>query len=442
MRLNKYLPFFRSSLVSISAVLVAHLGAHAVAQTDAPSEAEAEAILTVGSKAPALDIETWFSDREGEFERTTTFKPGKIYLIDFWATWSPVTHPWMVNYADLQDRYVDDGLQIIRVSDEDENSVANFLELDVKGHAETIYAEWALGYCVTTDPDRSVHQDYTEAAQHANLPVVFIIGRTGHVEWLGDPARMQKPLRKIIADKWDREVFAATLLAQQRMNKMAAQVRELLQKGDTEGALKLIEQMLIDAPDSKVKSDMANLRLQILLQIDGANIAQAFQDVASAYRDNASQLNELAWSIVTREMGGKEISADLLEIAAETAERAVELARDAVGDDNRGEELLGMILDTHAHLVFLQGDLDKALELQTEASQVNGQDDILEYLDELRKEAAKRPQPQTEPQPQGNQDTNNDASEDSDSKDGASAGEGEQPPKTEEDPFDGLGTET
>ena len=389
MRLNNFLPVFSVGLMALVVGVVMTLGSLTLAQTDEGSNEEA--ILMIGSKAPALDIEIWFSDREGEFEHTTEFEPGKIYLIDFWATWSTVSHPWMVKYADLQDRYLDDGLQIIRVSDEDEDSVANFLELDVKGNPETIYAEWALGYCVTTDPDRSVYQDYIAAARQTNLPVVFIVGRTGVIEWMGAPSAMQKPLRAIVADKWDREAFGAELLAQQAMNKIAAEIRELLQKGKAEEALKLIEEMLADAPDSKLKTEMARVQLEILFQIDGPNLAKIYRKVASGLEDNSHQLNELAWSIVTREMSGKDISPDLLKVATETAKRAVELARDEENDNH-----LGMILDTHAHLVFLQGDLDQALEIQTEASELNGQDDILEYLDELQEEAAKREKEQTQ----------------------------------------------
>ncbi len=430
MRLKINLPVFNLWLVALVFVLVAKLGSNGYAQTE--DAAGDDAILSIGSKAPALDIETWFSDREGEFEPTTSFEPGKIYLIDFWATWSPRTHPWMVKYAALQDRYIDDGLQIIRVSDEDEDSVADFLELDVKGNAETIYAEWALGYCVATDPDRSVHQDYTVAAQHTRLPVVFIVGRTGLIEWLGDPAKMQKPLKEIVDGTWKREAFGAKLLAQQRVDRMAAEVRELLQRGETEEALKLIEKMMIDAPDSKVRTEMAKLRLQLLLEMDGPNIAEAFKEVAAGYADDAYKLNEVTWPIVTRQMGGKEIPADLLDVATETAERAVKLARENAGDGGRGEQLLGMILDTHAHLVFLQGDLDKALELQTEACELNQRDDLFEYLDVLQKEAAKRKKDKSESVEESKEDASNgDASKD----------EGDQEAETEA-AVDGLGKES
>jgi len=383
MRFNKNLLGFISLFCAFVVGLAAIPCSDTYAQT--VNLAGDEAILTIGSKAPALGIETWFSDREGEFERTTEFEPGKIYLIDFWATWSTVSHPWMVKYADLQDRYFDDGLQIIRISDEDEDSVADFLELDVNGHAETIYAEWTLGYCVTTDPDRSVHEDYMVAAVRPHLPVVFIVGRTGVIEWIGTPSQMKKPLKEIIENKWDRNAFGVKMLATQRMNKLSAEVNELCRNGEYEKALKLIEELMKDAPDSKVKSMMAETRLGILLEIDGPNIAEAFKDVVENLGGNSHRLNEKAWSIVTREQGGKEIPPDLLEIATETAKRGVELEREKGNADQ-----LGAVLDTHAHLVFLQGDLDRALEIQLEASEHSQQDGILEYLDELQNEKAKR----------------------------------------------------
>jgi len=362
--------------------------APAIAQTDEGSDEED--ILTVGSQAPVLNIETWFSDREGEFEHTTEFEPGKIYLIDFWATWSLVSHPWMAKYASLQDHYFDDGLQIIRVSDEDEDSVGNFLELDVKGDVETIYAEWTLGYCVTTDPDRSVHEDYMAAAQQVKVPVVFIVGRTGLIEWIGDPSMMQEPLQQIVVGQWDREAFRVKMLATQKMQKMAGEVRQLVQQGNAEGALRLIEEMMPGTPDSQIRTEMAELRLEILLANDGPNLAEAFKEVAQRRAEDSYKLNEMAWGIVTREQGGIKIAPDLLEIATETARRGVELARKKGDQGQLVDDHLGAILDTYAHLVFLQGDLEKALEIQLEASEKSQRDDIFEYLDVLQSEKRKR----------------------------------------------------
>lgn len=43
--------------------------------------------LTIGSKAPPIDIAHWIQTREGAFKPVTEFVPGKVYVIEFWATW-------------------------------------------------------------------------------------------------------------------------------------------------------------------------------------------------------------------------------------------------------------------------------------------------------------------------------------------------------------------
>lgn len=39
-----------------------------------------------------------------------------------------------------------------------------------------------------SDPDGSVTKDYYEAAGPNGIPVAFIVGKTGEIEWIGTPA--------------------------------------------------------------------------------------------------------------------------------------------------------------------------------------------------------------------------------------------------------------
>ena len=371
MNTNRWTPFLL--LVAEIIVLTTFSSATTLAQSEEP------AILTVGSKAPALDIEIWFSDREGEFQHTTEFEPGKIYLVDFWATWSTPSQRFMSTYSELQDRYYKDGVQIISISDEDEDSVADFLELDMNDNSGMIYAEQTLNYCLTSDPDRSVFDDYMDAAQQTTIPTVFIVGKTGLIEWFGNPAKLKRPLKKIIAGDWDRAGFKKEALALQQMKLLATEVRKLMEAGDTEGALELIENMIADTPDSETKFTMQRTRLALMMQNDSPKLAEAFEDVVQYEELDSYSLNELAWSIVTREQGGKKIESKLLDVAAETAEKAIKIARTEEDDEH-----LGAILDTHAHLIFLKGDLEEAIEIQTEAMQFSPRPDIKAYLDELQ----------------------------------------------------------
>lgn len=394
MRLRKNLTLLnlRPTIATIATIVVVVAAVElATSEAFAQDQAQAQPLLTIGSEAPPLDIELWFSDREGEFEHTSDFEPGKIYLIDFWATWSTQSHQWMAKYADLQDRHFDDNLQIISITDEDEDSVADFLELDVNDNSGMIYAEQSLGYCLTSDPDRSVYEDYIEASQQTRIPTVFIVGKTGLIEWFGSPQKMMRPLKRVIKEKWDREQYKKDFLAHQQRQQLAMQVRKLMEAGDNDGALEAIEKMMQDAPNSENLAEMAQVRLAILMQSDSPKLSAAFSDVVKGEDLGSYRLNELAWSIVTRAQSGKKVDAELLATAAETANRAVNIARGEDDDDH-----LGAILDTEAHLVFLQGDLDRAIELQTEASEVSQRSDIQEYLNELLHEKEKKQDSATE----------------------------------------------
>ena len=39
--------------------------------------------LTIGSKAPELDIEHWVSDNDGAFKHIKKFEDGKVYIVNF-----------------------------------------------------------------------------------------------------------------------------------------------------------------------------------------------------------------------------------------------------------------------------------------------------------------------------------------------------------------------
>jgi integrase len=44
--------------------------------------------LTIGSRAPKIEIENWLS-LPNDFEEVNRFKKGNVYVIEFWATWCP-----------------------------------------------------------------------------------------------------------------------------------------------------------------------------------------------------------------------------------------------------------------------------------------------------------------------------------------------------------------
>jgi thiol-disulfide isomerase/thioredoxin len=349
--------------------------------------------FTIGSKAPDLDIEHWLSDGEGRFEHTRQLRSDTVYVVEFWATWCGPCIASMPHLSETQEKYADKGVQLISISDESLEKVEAFLEKPVRGNDEITYAELTKNYCLTTDPDKSVMNDYFRAAGQRGIPCAFIVGREGIVEWIGHPMRMDEPLQKVLEGEWDRAAFAETFIEQQRQQAIAMklqrklqskieEIRKAMESGETESGLNMVDELIADAKMKQFKPMLQNMRDQFaIMYVGGAEAAAALMKTANARKSDPNALNEMAWGLYERHKV-KTLDKEVLDAATEIAEMAV-----------KGEPENGAILDTLAHLVYEQGDLDRAIELQEKAVKFCDDDamlvDLEKFLEKLKAEKNK-----------------------------------------------------
>jgi peroxiredoxin len=115
----------------------------------------------VHSAAPDFSLQ----DLDGKPLDLASYR-GKVVLLDFWATWCTPCRGEIPHFVELQDKYRDQGLQVIGISmDDGPKPVRAF------------YQEFKMNYPVAVGNEK-VAEAYGGVL---GLPVTFLIGRDGRV---------------------------------------------------------------------------------------------------------------------------------------------------------------------------------------------------------------------------------------------------------------------
>lgn len=341
-------------------------------------------VLTIGSKAPKLDIEHWMSDRDGEFADFDGFEKDKVYIVEFWATWCGPCISAMPHIVETQDKYADKGVQVISVSREKLETVEKFLKRKVRGEKEKTYAELTSAYCLTTDPDASVSKDYMQAAGQGGIPTAFIVGKTGEIEWIGHPMSMDKALEQIVGDEWDRDKFAKAFSVKQKADLLMASVNKLARTGDFEAALKKLDETLAGDTEeipARTLARLKSMRNPIAMEVGGEVAVEAFQAMIEEAGDSTRSIGRLTSRVIKIKESGEELDDRILAAACKAAGKAVEIAEEAGKD-----KATAGAMHSHANLLYLCEKLEDAIVVQKKAAELSDEGRIAKFLKKLEKE--------------------------------------------------------
>ncbi|MHC4855697.1 MAG: peroxiredoxin family protein [Planctomycetota bacterium] len=176
--------------IAISATLIIGCSKKEPAAEPAPETATKSQL---GQKAAALEGLTYVKGQP------VTLTEGKVYVVEFWATWCPPCRTSIPHLTEIQKQFKDKGVTVIGISNEGVNTVNPFVEK--MGDK--------MDYTVAVDTGGKAGAGYMDAFGQGGIPTAFIVDAKGNIAWVGHPMDgMDEVLALIVAGTYDPEAYA------------------------------------------------------------------------------------------------------------------------------------------------------------------------------------------------------------------------------------------
>jgi thiol-disulfide isomerase/thioredoxin len=249
------------------------------------------------------------------------FQPGRVYVVEFWATWCPPCLEGIPHLTKLQAEYKDKvtiiGVSVDRKAEKDNLQIVKDF-VTKKGEA--------MEYTVAFEVKGKVKNAYSRAFSQSGIPHAFIVDQQGKIVWVGHPTTMDGVLKKIVDGTFDAAAYAE-------------------QK----------KQAQLNAAKLKKWSGEYFTKIEIANNEETRKIADQIVEIAES-----GLLNEFSWDILTKV---KEENRDL-DVALKAAKKANELTE--------GKSFA--ILDTYALALFESGKVQEAIAQQQKAVELSAGD--------------------------------------------------------------------
>jgi thiol-disulfide isomerase/thioredoxin len=283
-------------------VLAVGLVAPTVGQDKDPPK-KPEAKLKVGDPAPSLKATKWLQGTE-----VKSFEKGKIYIVEFWATWCGPCIVMMPHMSEMQQEYKDKGVTFIGYTAKDPNNsaekVAKFV--DQRGPK--------LKYTFAFADDRDSYDAWMKAAGQGGIPCCFVVDKDTRIAYIGHPMYLDEVLPHVVAGTWSPDAAAA-------LAKVEKEVEGVFRAlgGDPEAALKAVAEFEKAHPKLAGIPYFNGPKISAMLKAKKTSDAKTFAEhlIAKAVKnDDSGMLQSVSATLRSPAAGGdKELAALSLRAA-------------------------------------------------------------------------------------------------------------------------------
>ncbi len=344
------------------------------------STAYAGDTLKVGDPAPALKVSEWLKGNP-----VHEFKKGKVYVIDFWATWNFNTRAAVPYLTGVAHKFKGKAtIMGIGVWQDNPSFVGTF----VKRMGSK------MDYAVAVDyprPSRNgfMSVKWLRATGEDALPVTYIVDKRGKIAWIGETSSLEPVLSKVVAGTWDAAAFAQRLKAERAAEKPRGnweshraviaefnKIRKLVRAKAFNEALKETDAVAkMKAPGApEAPLDYATYtRVEIYAQMgDMTGFTKSANAAAERFKNEPSRLTDLVWIIADP---ASTLPKKNYDLALKWANRAVYITK-------RRDPLA---LDALAWTHFGKGDKSVAIAIEKEAIAVAPEDQKAQFKSTLNR---------------------------------------------------------
>jgi thiol-disulfide isomerase/thioredoxin len=300
--------------------------------------------LGMGSKAPPLEVNKFVKG-----EQVKQFDKGKIYVVEFWATWCGPCRESIPHLTELQKKYKDVVVIGVSVYESDQARVTPFVQKmgDKMDYRVAVDAVPAGGDA----KDGKMAKGWMDAAGQGGIPTAFVVNGDGVIAWIGHPAGLEKPLAAIVAGKWDVKLAAAR---EKRREEITAKLEGAGENPTASKAEKLVKYLDEQfTADPELEAEFASAKFAFLLRTKDSEtqaVEYGKRLLEKVLSDDPDALTEIAHTVLDSDEDPKP-GAKLKALALEVAVKANELT------EGKSAE----ILDVLAKGYFVTGDAKKAV---------------------------------------------------------------------------------
>jgi len=130
------------------------------------------------------------------------FEKGRVYVIEFWATWCRPCLAAMPHLSVLAREYKEK-ITVIGIDIYESKVKPVKSNKEVKAFVDSIGNR--MDFSVAIEDSNFTVADWIEATgeQNSGIPRTFVIDENGRLAWIGEPSELEEVLHKIVNGTWD-----------------------------------------------------------------------------------------------------------------------------------------------------------------------------------------------------------------------------------------------